>query len=110
MHLSALYTFAACYMRFACRPFSQGIILDDIFSGVLFTPDGDLLDVSSDEVVGLNVTLSSISSSEGRAHTPFARYAVQGGSPDLTGVGGRSGYVGAFLRPRPESRGKILKI
>ena len=39
-------------------------MLDDIFSGVLFTPDVDLLDLSSDENVGLNVTLSSISSSE----------------------------------------------
>ena len=80
-------------------------MLADIFSGVLFTPDGDLLDVSSDEDVGLNVTLSSISSSEGRAHTPFARYAVLGDSLDLTGVGGRYGRVGAFLRPRPESSG-----
>ena len=82
------------------------MVLDDIFSGVFFTPDGDLLDVSSDEDVGLNVTLSSISSSEGRAHTPFARYAVPGDSPDLTGVGGRSGHVGAFSRPRPESSGR----
>ena len=81
-------------------------MLDNIFSGVLFTPDGDLLDVSSDEDVGRNVTLSSISSSEGRAHTPFARYAVLGDSPDLTGVGGRYRHVGAFLRPRPESSGK----
>ena len=81
-------------------------MLDNIFSGVLFTPDGDLLDVSSDEDVGLNVTLSAISSSEGRAHTPFVRYAVLGDSPDLTGVGGRYGHVGTFLRPRPESSGR----
>ena len=80
-------------------------MLHDIFSGVLFTADSDLLDVSSDEDVGLHVTLSSISSSEGRAHTPFARYAVLGDNPDLTGIGGRYGQVGAFLRPRPESSG-----
>ena len=81
-------------------------MLDDIFSGVPLTPDGDLLDVSSDKDVGLNLTLSFFSSSEGREHTPFARYAVLGDSPDLTGVGGRYSHVGAFLRPRPEPSGR----
>ena len=56
VHLSTLYTFAACYMRFARRPASQEMRLDDIFSGLFGTPDGDLLDVASDEDVGLNVT------------------------------------------------------
>ena len=41
VHLSAIYTFAACYMRFACRPSSQGMppcSTGDIrrFSWVLF--------------------------------------------------------------------------
>ena len=80
-------------------------MLDGIFSWVLFTPDGDLLDVSSDEDVSLNVTLSSSSSNEGRAHTPFARYAVLADSPDLKEVGGLSGHVEEFRRPRPESSG-----
>ncbi|CAN0038503.1 unnamed protein product, partial [Ascophyllum nodosum] len=86
VHLLALYTFlAVCYMRFARRPSSQGIRFDDIFYGVSSTRDGDLLDVSSDEYIGLNVTLSPISSSEGRTQTPFAQYAVLGDSHDLTG-------------------------
>ena len=87
-------------------PSSQGIRLDDIFSGAFFTSDGNLLDVLSEEDVGLNLTLPSISSSEGRAHTPFARYAVLGNSPDVTGGGGCSGQVEAFLRPRPGPTGR----
>ena len=85
------------------------MLLDDIFSGVFFTPDGDLLDVSSDEDVDLGVTLSSISISEGREDIPFAQYAVLGDSPDVTGVGGRSGHAGAFLRPRPASNRRTFR-
>ena len=106
VYLSALYSFAACYMRFTCRPSSQGIMLDDIFSVVFFPPDGDRLDVSSDEDVGRNVTLSSISSSEGRAHTPFAQYEELGDSPDLTGVGGRSGPLEHFYIPGQSQAGE----
>ena len=60
-------------------------MLDDIFSEVFFTLDGDLFDVSSDEDVDLNVTLPSISSSEGRAHTPFCAIRGTGGQPRLNG-------------------------
>ena len=58
-------------------------MLDDIFSGVLFTPDGDLLDVSSDEDVSLNVTPTSISSSEGSRAHPLRAVRGTGGQPRL---------------------------
>ena len=66
-------------MRFARRPSSHRIRLVDVYSRVFFTPEGDMLDVPSNEDLGLNVTLSSITSSENRAHTPFPQYAVLGG-------------------------------
>ena len=52
---------------------------------MFFTPDLDLLDVLSDEDVGLNVTLSSISSSEGRAHTPLRAVRGTREQPRLNG-------------------------
>ncbi|CAN0085466.1 unnamed protein product, partial [Ectocarpus sp. 8 AP-2014] len=54
--------------------------LDDVFSGVFFSPDGDLLDIPSDGDESLNLTLSSTSISEGTTHTPFAQFAVLRGS------------------------------
>ena len=86
-------------MSFAHRPSSQGIRLDDTLSRVFFTPDGDMLDVLSDEDLGPNVTLSSTSSSEGRAYIPFVQYAAFGYNSDVMGGGGRSGHVGTFPRP-----------
>ncbi|CAM9863436.1 unnamed protein product, partial [Ectocarpus fasciculatus] len=53
--------------------------LDDVFSGVFFSPDGDLLDIPSDGDESLNLTLSSTSISEGTVHPPFAQFAVLGG-------------------------------
>lgn len=55
--------------------------LDDVFSGVFFSPDGDLLDIPSDGDESLNLTLSSTSISEGTTHTPFAQFAVLSGRP-----------------------------
>ena len=107
VHFSALYTFAACYMRFARRPSSRGITLDDIYSGMLFTPDSDdLLDVSSGKDVGLKVTLPSISSSKGRAHTPFARYAVLGDSSDLPELEAATDTLGNFYVPGQNQAGE----
>lgn len=63
------------------RPFpttGQGINLDDIFSGVLFTPDGELLDIPSDDDENLNITLSTTRISEGRTQTSFGQFAVVG--------------------------------
>ena len=72
---------------------------------MFFTPDGDLLDVSSDEDVSLNVNLSSISSSEGRTHSPFAQYAILGNSPDLTGA--RSVFTSSLARVKGEKISNI---
>lgn len=72
----------------------QGINLDDVFSGVFFSPDGDLLDISSDDD-SLNLTLSSASISEGTRHPQFAQFAVLGGNEDgSTNSGGDGGGGG----------------
>ncbi|CAN0236615.1 unnamed protein product, partial [Ectocarpus sp. 4 AP-2014] len=56
--------------------------LDDVFSGVFFSPDGDLLDIPSDGDESLNLTLSSTSISEGTTRMPSAQYAVLSGTAD----------------------------
>ena len=109
MHLSALLHIR-CILHALCVPtLFTGDQARQYFSGVFFTPDDDLLDVMLDKDVGFNVARSFISSSEGRAHTPFVKYAVLGDSPDVAVGGGRSNHVGAFLRPRPGSSGRKIE-
>lgn len=47
---------------------------------MFFTPDGELLDIPSDDDENLNITLSTTRTSEGSAQTPFAQFAVVGDS------------------------------
>ena len=77
----------------------------DIFPRLFYTSDGELLDVPSDE----DVTLFSISTSEGHANTPCAQYAILGSNPDVTGSGARSGHDEAFLRPPLGSSGRRFR-
>ena len=78
---------------------------------MFFTPDGELLDFSSDDDDGHNVTFSSTSAVEGRTHPPFAQYAVLGDNPDATGGGDDSGHAeGVFMSPSRVKRRKIPKI
>ncbi|CAN0477186.1 unnamed protein product, partial [Hapterophycus canaliculatus] len=96
----------------------QGINLDDVFSGVFFSPEGDLLDIPSDGDESLNLTLSSASISEGTNHPQFAQFAVlsggDGGYADAggSGVTGGSGAGGetALLNPVRDSSHQLQDL
>ena len=77
----------------------------DVFPGLFYTSDGELLDVPSDE----DVTRIFISTGEGRANTPCAQYAILGSNPDVTGSGARSGHDEAFLHPQVGSSGRRFR-
>lgn len=67
-----------------------------MFSGVFFSPQGDLLDIPSDGDESLNLTLSSTSISDGAAHPQFAQFAVLGGNTDGSiATGGDGGGDGS---------------
>ena len=96
-------SFRPLQIRWMLHALRAPIRVDDIFSGVFSTPDGDLLEFLSDEDVDLNVTLSSTSSSEGWAHIPFAQYAVLRRQPRYDGRWRPLRTRWTFLRPRPGS-------
>ncbi|CAN0514785.1 unnamed protein product, partial [Ectocarpus sp. 12 AP-2014] len=83
--------------------------LDDVFSGVFFSPDGDLLEIPSDGDESLNLTLSSTSISEGTTNTPFAQFAVLSGtaggvSAEAAAAAGAGEAVGEGAGPMPSFR------
>lgn len=59
--------------------------MDDVFSGVFFSPEGDLLEIPSDcedeDGNDLSLTLSSAYISDDARHPKFAQFAVLGDGP-----------------------------
>ncbi|CAM9905068.1 unnamed protein product [Scytosiphon promiscuus] len=98
----------------------KGINLDDVFSGVFFSPEGDLLDIPSDGDDSLNLTLSSASISDGANHPQFAQFAVLSGGDSgaaESGVGGMGGGNGAgagaeaaLLNPMRDSSHQLQEL
>lgn len=104
IYVFALGTAAVCSGFLPLKP-AQGINLDDVFSGVFFSPEGDLLDIPSDEDeegANLNLTLSSATISDGARHPQFAQFAVYGSGPSRESVTDLEQFMTPLFKPEDE--------
>lgn len=95
-----------CCWGFLHHKPAQGINLDDVFSGVFFSPEGDLLDIPSseedEEGANLNLTLSSATISDGARHPQFAQFAVYSSGPNRESVADLEQFMTPLFKPEDE--------
>lgn len=90
--------------------------LDDVFSGVFFSPEGDLLDIPSeedDDGNSLNLTLSSATISDGARHPQFAQFAVLGGCASRESVADLEQFMTPLFKPeeeQPQQAGGVASV